>query len=153
MPPPSQTLARIPGFNRIMDKTFHYQARQGSLSLSLFALAGLILLAAQLWEIMPGFVMIAFIPALLVSIAQLILTPVYGVAMSPEEWRIEAGKDAKSLPVDDIAYLRLTERRTAPDAAIVLSDGSEIPVPYIALPEPLILIREATSRGIPVRHV
>lgn len=136
-----------------MDQTFQYQARTGSLTLSLFALAGLILLAAQLWEIMPGFVMIAFIPALLVSIAQLILTPVYGMVLTRDEWRIEAGKDAKRLPVHEIAYLKLDGLgRGTGAAAIVLADGSEITVPEIALPEPLVLIREATSRGVPVRH-
>lgn len=136
-----------------MDNTYHYQARMGSLTLSLIALAGLILLTAQLWQIMPGFVMIAFLPALLVCIVQLIFTPVYGLAMTRDEWRIEAGKDAKCLPSHDIAYLRLDSQRPRPEAAIVLSDGSEIAVPEIALPDPLILIREATARGIPVRQV
>ncbi|MCU4653838.1 hypothetical protein N8I71_13415 [Roseibacterium sp. SDUM158016] len=135
-----------------MDHSYRYHSRPGSLWLSLLALVGLILLAAQLWEIMPGFVMLVFIPALLVSIAQLVMTPVYGLFMSDRSWRIEAGKEARELEVDKIAYLRLQERGPRPRTFVVLSDGSEVEMPQVALPDPLVLIREATNRGVPVRH-
>ncbi|MGP1356788.1 hypothetical protein [Roseicyclus sp.] len=135
-----------------MDKTFHHEARPGSLPLSLFALAGLILLAVQLWEIMPGFVMLVFIPALLVCIAQLVMTPVDVLRISDASWRIEAGAEAKDLPASEIAYLRLEDRGRKSRGTVVLMDGSEVEMPQGALPDPLVLIREATRRGVPVRH-
>ncbi|MDG4648086.1 hypothetical protein P6F26_06500 [Roseibacterium sp. SDUM158017] len=135
-----------------MDSTFQHEARPGNLPLSLFALAGLILLAAQLWAIMPGFVMLIFIPALLVSIAQLIVTPVYRLRMADDAWRIEAGAEARDFPSADIAYLRIVDRGPHPRGFVVLSDGSETEMPRDLVPDPLILIREATRRGIPVRQ-
>lgn len=134
-----------------MEQDFTYQSRPGSLPLSLLALAGLILLAVQLWEVIPGFVLLIFIPALLVSIAELILTPIYGVRMSDTEWRIEAGRKAQALPTDQIAFLRVQDQ-DKPRTSVVLSDGTEIEMPQIALPDPITLIREVTNRGIPVRH-
>lgn len=135
-----------------MDRTFQYEARPGSLTLSLVTLAGLILLAAQLWPIVPGYVLLIFIPALLVSIAQLVITPVYRLRLSDESLRIEAGTRAQDLPMQGIAYLRVEDRAARPEAVIVLDDGSEVEMPQLALPDPLVLIREATNRGIPVRH-
>lgn len=135
-----------------MDRTFQYEARPGSLTLSLVTLAGLILLAAQLWPIIPGYVLLIFIPALLVSIAQLVITPVYRLRLSDESLRIEAGTRAQDLPMQGIAYLRVEDRAARPEAVIVLDDGSEVEMPQLALPDPLVLIREATNRGIPVRH-
>lgn len=135
-----------------MTRTFHHNTRPGSLGLSLFALAGLILLAAHLWEIMPGYVMVVFIPALLASIAQLVVSPVYGLRISDAAWRIEADGQTRNLLARDIAYLRLHDRGARATAALVLSDGSEIEMPQTVLPDPLVLIREATERGIPVRH-
>jgi hypothetical protein len=134
-----------------MDNDFIYHARPGSLPLSLIALAGLILLAIHLWEVIPGFVLLIFIPALLVSIAELILTPIYGVSMTDTEWRIEAGRKAQALPISKIAFVRVQDRGT-PRTSVVLSDGTEIEMPQVALPDPLTLIREVTNRGIPVRH-
>lgn len=134
-----------------MEQDFTYQSRPGSLPLSLLALAGLILLAVQLWEVIPGFVLLIFIPALLVSIAELILTPIYGVRMSDTEWRIEAGRKAQALPTDQIAFLRVQDH-DKPRTSVVLSDGTEIEMPQVALPDPITLIREVTNRGIPVRH-
>jgi hypothetical protein len=134
-----------------MDTDYTYKSRPGSLPLSLLALAGLILLAVHLWEVIPGFVLLVFIPALLVSIAELILTPIYGVRMSDTEWRIEAGRTAQALPTSKIAFLRV-EDRGRPRTSVVLSDGTEIEMPQVALPDPITLIREVTNRGIPVRH-
>ena len=99
----------------------------------------------------PGFILLIFIPALLVSIAELILTPIYGVSMTDTEWRIEAGRKAQALPTSQIAFVRVQDRGT-PRTSVVLSDGTEIEMPQVALPDPLTLIREVTSRGIPVRH-
>jgi hypothetical protein len=134
-----------------MKHDFTYKTRPGSLPLSLFALAGLILLAVQLWDIVPGFVLLVFIPALLASIAELILTPIYGFRMSDKAWRIDAGRKAQELPTSEIAFLRVDDRDQL-RTSVVLSDGSEIEMPQIALPDPLTLIREVTNRGIPVRH-
>jgi hypothetical protein len=135
----------------VMEHDFTYHSRPGSLPLSLLALAGLILLAVQLWEVIPGFVLLVFIPALLVSIAELILTPIYGVRMSDTEWRIEPGARRRSCPP---ARSPSCACRTAaqPRTSVVLSDGSEIEMPQVALPDPITLIREVTNRGIPVRH-
>jgi hypothetical protein len=135
-----------------MENTFAHEARPGSLTLSLLALAGLILLAVQLWEVMPGFVLLIFIPALLASIVQLALTPVYGLRMNDAAWRIEAGPQARDVAVGDIAYLKLEDRGARARGTVVLVDGSEVEMPQHALPDPLVLIREATRRGIPVRH-
>lgn len=135
-----------------MDQTFEHETRPGSLPLSLFTLAGLILLAAQLWQIMPGYVLLIFIPALLVSIAQLVVTPVYRLHMSDEALRIDAGPQSRSMEMGTIAYLRLNGRGPRQEAFVVLADGSEIEMPHYALLDPLVLIREATNRGIPVRQ-
>lgn len=134
-----------------MTSAYTYTARPGSLGLSLFALGGLILLAIHLWEVVPGFVLLIFIPALLASIAELVLTPSYGLRMTETEWQIDAGRRAQALPTSQIAFLRLDDRGK-PRTSVVLSDGTEIEMPQIALPDPLTLIREATNRGIPVRH-
>jgi hypothetical protein len=136
-----------------MDETFRYHTRPGNLPLSLLALAGLILLAAQLWAIMPGYVMLVFLPALLACIAQLILSPIYGLSLSDTAWRIEAGEDTRELRPDQIAYLRVHDAAISGHTEIVLADGSVIEMPREALPDPLVLIREVTSRGIPVRQV
>jgi hypothetical protein len=135
-----------------MTRTFQHNTRPGSLGLSLFTLAGLILLAAHLWESMPGYVMVVFIPALMASIAQLVVSPVYGLQISDKGWRIEADGQTLDLAACDIAYLRLQDRGARPRAVIVLSGGAEIEMPQTVLPDPLVLIREATERGIPVRH-
>ena len=135
-----------------MTRTFHYTTRQGSLTLSLLALAGLILLAAHLWEIMPGYVMIVFIPALMASIAQLVVSPIYALQISESAWRIEADGQTRQLAARDIAYLRLRDRGARAMATIVLANGKEIEMPESVVPDPLVLIREATERGIPVRH-
>jgi hypothetical protein len=135
-----------------MHSTFHHETRPGSLALSLIALGGLILLAAQLWQIMPGFVLLIFIPALLVCAAELIVTPVYRLRIDDAAWRLEAGHEARELPTERIAHLRVADRGPRTRAFVVLVDGSEIEVPQDAMPDPLVLIREATRRGIPVRH-
>ena len=71
--------------------------------------------------------------------------------MSEKEWRIETGRKAQALPTDKIAFLRMQDR-DRPRTSVVLSDGTEIEMPQVALPDPLTLIREVTNRGIPVRH-
>lgn len=136
-----------------MNETFRHETRPGNLPLSLFTLAGLVLLAVQLWEIMPGYVMLIFVPALMVCIVQLVLTPVYRLQISNDAWRLEAGAEMRVLPVDRIAFLRIEDRLAPTRGAVVLADGSEVELPAHALPDPLVLIREATRRGIPVRHV
>jgi hypothetical protein len=63
----------------------------------------------------------------------------------------ERAHRAGDLPTSQIAFLRVQDRGT-PRTSVVLSDGSEIEMPQVALPDPITLIREVTSRGIPVRH-
>jgi hypothetical protein len=54
--------------------------------------------------------------------------------------------------MEDISYLRMNDLGPDSAAAIVLDDGSEVEMPRWVLPDPLVLIREVTNRGIPVRH-
>lgn len=136
-----------------MRDTYEHAARPGNLGLSVLAFAGLTLLTAQLWHIIPGFVLLILIPALTVSFCQLIVTPVYGLRMSPGSWLIYAGQDETEVPSSEIAHVRVNDRSERPEITLVLTDGTEITVPEQAAPDPLVLIREATDRGIPVRHI
>lgn len=134
------------------DTTFRHEARPGNLPLSLFTLVGLILLAAQLWQIMPGVVMLVVFPALLACIVQLALTPVYRLHMTDSVWRFETEREIHDLPAAAIAFLKVEEGHAQTRGIVVMSDGSEVELPRYTMPDPLVLIREATRRGIPVRH-
>lgn len=136
-----------------MSDTYEHAARPGNLGLSVLAFAGLTLLTAQLWHIIPGFVLLILIPALTVSFCQLIVTPVYGLRMSPRAWLIYAGKAETEVPSAEIAHVRVRDGGEDAGVTLVLTNGTEIMLPPQALPDPLVLIREATARGIPVRHI
>ncbi|AHM05583.1 hypothetical protein roselon_03325 [Roseibacterium elongatum DSM 19469] len=135
-----------------MSDTFEYAARPGNTALSLATFAGLSLLTSQLWPIMPGYVLLLFLPALAITFAQMVLIPTWGMRIGDTTWQIEAGHEARSVPVAQIAYLRINDRTGPAQVAVILTSGEAVPLPVEALPDPLTLIREATSRGIPVRH-
>jgi len=135
-----------------MTDTFEYKTRPGNLTLTFVAFGGLTLLAAQLWHILPGVVILLLVPALLTCLWQIIVTPVYGLSLSRHGWQVINGRQDLSIPACDIAYLRLTAFAPDANATLVLTDGSEVALPTHVLPNPLDLIREATNRGIPVRE-
>lgn len=135
-----------------MRETFEYAARPGNGALSIAAFAGLVLLTVQLWSVMPGYVLLLFMPALAITFAQMLLIPTWGVSMGQTVWQVEAGHEAHSIPVANISYLWINDRTEPAEIAIVMTQGDAIALPAEALPDPLILIREATSRDIPVRH-
>lgn len=138
-----------------MSDTFEHAARPGNLGLSVLVFAGLTLLTAQLWPVLPGIVLLVLIPALTVSFCQMIVTPVYGLRVSREGWKIYEGASEFTVDAGEIAYLRIKDGEGEQRARVtlVLTDGMEIVLPPQATPEPLVLIREATNRGIPVRHI
>ncbi|MBO6602791.1 MULTISPECIES: hypothetical protein [Paracoccaceae] len=136
-----------------MTGDFEYRARHGGLALSIVAFAGLALLSAFLWQSMPGFVLLLMIPALAVCLWQMIVTPVYGLHLSRDVWHILEGPNDRHLPTASIAHLRVSDRDGTARCTIVMTDGAEIELPDLAVPSPLVLIREATNRGIPVREI
>ncbi|GAA5067799.1 hypothetical protein N0B44_02460 [Roseibacterium beibuensis] len=135
-----------------MTDTFEYAARPGNTALSLAAFAGLSFLTVQLWAVIPGYVLLLLLPALAISLAQMIFVPNWGLRMGRSVWQLDIGRDKVSIPVGRIAYLEVADRRGQTRIAVVLETGERIAMPKQALPDPLVLIREATSRGIPVRH-
>ncbi|MBY6200714.1 hypothetical protein KUV65_05025 [Maritalea mobilis] len=135
-----------------MTDTFEYAARPGNTAISLAAFAGLSFLTVQLWAVIPGYVLLLLLPALAISLAQMIFVPNWGLRMGRSVWQLDLGRDKASIPVGRIAYLEVADRRGQTRIAVVLETGERIAMPKQALPDPLVLIREATSRGIPVRH-
>ncbi len=135
-----------------MTGDFEYRTRPGGFMLSAIAFAGLSLLTAFLWHAIPGFVLLLLIPALLICLWQMVVTPIYGMRLSRDAWHIFDGPDDRSVPTKSIAHVRIKDRDGAADCTIVTNDGEEIAVPDLAVPAPMVLIREATDRGVPVRQ-
>lgn len=137
----------------LMSDTFEHASRPGNLGLSVLTFSGLTLLTAQLWQIIPGIVLLVLIPALFVSFCQMIVTPVYGLRVTPKSWAIFDRKSETTIPLGQIAFLRICEHgKKDTRIGLMLTNGREIPVPPKAAPDTFVLIREATARGIPVRH-
>jgi len=136
-----------------MEKSFEYSARPGSLMLSILAFAGLTLLAALLWNVASGYVLLLFIPALLMCLYQLVVTPIYGLRVNKTHWVILDEDGDYMIPVKDIAHLRVSEQNKATEATLVLKNGTEVEIPLDLAPNPLDLIGAATERGIAVRTV
>jgi len=134
-----------------MKPNFESLFRPGSLGLSMVAFAGLTLLAALLWNVASGYVLLLLIPALAVSFYQLVLTPVYGLKMDKRGWTVLDGDGDKVVAFEDIAHLRVEQRGRKSHATIVLNDGGEVSLPDDIAPDQLDLIRAATERGVPVR--
>jgi hypothetical protein len=134
-----------------MDKIYEFLIRPGSLALSMAAFAALTLLGALVWTVAPGYVLLLLIPALALSLYQMVLTPVYGLRMDARRWTVMAHEGDCVVAAEDIAYLRLDERGAVPRATLVLRTGEEITIPFDLAPDKLDLIRAATERGMPVR--
>lgn len=134
-----------------MDKIHESLFRPGSLALSVVAFTGLTFLAALLWSVASGYVLLILIPALAVSFYQMVLTPVYGLRMDARRWTVMGNDGDSVVAFEDIAHLRLEGRGTTSRATLVLRDGQEVPIPVDLDPDHLPLIRAATDRGIPVR--
>jgi hypothetical protein len=134
-----------------MDKSLTFAARPGNLGLSILAFAGLTLLAAALWPVAPGYVLLLFVPALALCFYQMVLTPIYGLRLGPRNWTVMTEDGDREIHPEQIAYLRIVETGTRASAALVLRDGTEVGIPFDLSPKPLDLIRAATERGIPVR--
>lgn len=135
-----------------MTSDFEYRARPGNLALSATAFGVLVLLTAFLWQSVPGLVLLLLIPALCVCFWQIVVTPVYGLHLSPECWHIFEGPRDRSLPARSIAHLRVCDADGPTQCTIVMTDGTEVKLHHMAMPDPTVLIREATNRGVPVRE-
>lgn len=135
-----------------MENKYESLFRTGSLGLSIMAFAGLTLLAALLWNVASGYVLLLLIPALAISFYQLILTPIYGLRMDHSRWTVMADGGDRVVPLPEIAHLRVDATGHDAKATLVLRSGDEIVIPVDNTDDGhLELIRAATERGIPVR--
>jgi hypothetical protein len=134
-----------------MNTQLTYADRAGSLTLSLVAFTGLTCLAIFLWQVASGYVLLLLVPALAVSLYQMVLTPVYGLHLEDTRWRVMAQDGDRTIARDDIAHLRIVDYASFARATLVLTDGREVAIPFDLAPNPLELIRAATEQGIPVR--
>ena len=136
-----------------MTADYEYRTRGGSLALSIAALFGLTLLAAVVWTVAPVFSLILMVPALLACFYQLVFSPVYGVAVSGDGWRILSEAPDQTIRFDEIAHVAFSEKPGRPRVALVLTDGSTVVPPPEALPGDLMeLTRQASSRGLNIRQ-
>lgn len=136
-----------------MNHHFEYRSRSGSLSLSVFALAGLTLLAAVIWTVAPVFALILGVPAIAACFYQLVASPVYGVRLSRESWQVFSETADQTIPLTDIAHVRFSDRPGAPRCTLALNDGTNLALPDEALPKDLMgLIRETSAKGLRIRQ-
>lgn len=134
-----------------MNNNFETVSRPGNLALSLFAFGGLTLLAAALWNVASSYVLLLFIPALLITLYQMIVTPTYGLRVQEDAWTIiDAGYDV-TIPTAEIAYLDMPHDDDLSRARIVLRSGESIPFPEDIAIAPLDMIRKAGQCGVAVR--
>jgi hypothetical protein len=98
-----------------------------------------------------GYVILLLIPALLVCIYQMAFKREYGLRLNAERWRVTTKRGAQDIPAQDIAYLRITGHGPISRAVIVLTDATEVAIPFDLAPDPLELIRAATDLGVSVR--
>jgi hypothetical protein len=134
-----------------MENRYHTLFRPGNLALSMVAFSGLTLLAAFLWNVAAGYVLLLLIPALAISFYQMILSPVYGLKMDAEALTVLAEQGQTTVPVHDIAHIRIDQQGATSRATMVLKGGGEIAIPVDMAAGQFDLIRAATDRGIPVR--
>lgn len=135
-----------------MTETFDHAARPGTAGLSLLSFAGLGALTAMLWQISPGSVPLLLVPAAVACLWQITRMPTYGIKMTDLYWTILGGRDDIVIPTARMLYLRVVDRGAHRRVALMLDDGTEVVLPMACLPDPYDMIREATNRGIPVRH-
>ena len=137
-----------------MSAAYEYRNRGGSLILSIAALSGLTLLAAVIWTVAPVFSIVLMVPALLVCFYQLVFSPVYGVAVSGDGWRILSEAPDRTIGLDEISHVAFSERADRPRVELVLNDGKKVPLPHQAVPGDLMeLTRQACAHGMNIRQV
>ena len=135
-----------------MTHDFEYSTRRGGRLAGAALVAGLMIVAVAMAKPLPVGVWLVLLPCMLVCIWQVSINPIYGMRLSRRVLHIFEGRKDHSFPVRDIAYLKIIESGRFTRFRLVLTDGTEAPIAAQALPDALVLIREATSRGIPVRH-
>jgi hypothetical protein len=134
-----------------MDNAVIPAPRPGNFALSVLALAGLTLLAAQLWTVASGYVILLFVPALLVCLYQMVLRRERGLRLNDRHWRIMTGDGHYVFDRDEIDHLRLTEHGQLSRAVLVMTDGGEFAIPFDLAPDPVDLTGAAHALGVPVR--
>ena len=134
-----------------MDGYVEYASRAGHTGLSLITLGGLSGLTGFFWHIAPGYVILLLIPALFMCMYQTVVSPVFGLRMSRDNWVILDGPEDYEIPSREIAYLRVIDQGQHRGASIVLRSGEALDIPLGNDQQPLDLIRDATDLGIPVR--
>lgn len=134
-----------------MEKAIAYTERPGGLALSIATFSGIALLAALLWEVASGYVILLFIPALALCFYQLVLTPIYGVRLAGGWWTVMTEEGDFVIASQDIAHLQIVDLGGVAKATLVLSDGSKLPIPSTLPAQPFDLIQAATAYGVPVR--
>jgi hypothetical protein len=148
---PAQKQAQSKRFLRHMENRYQSLFRPGNLALSMVAFAGLTLLAAFLWKIAAGYVLLLLIPALAISFYQMVLSPVYGLRTDAKTLTVLADTGRTTVAFSDIAHVRIDETAEKPGATLVLTNGAEVGIPSDMGSDQFDLIRIATDRGIPVR--
>ena len=137
-----------------MTADFEYRSRPGNLALSLAALAGLTLLAAVIWTIAPVYALVLMVPAILISFYQIIVSPIYGLKVSPEAWAVFSEQPDQTIPLSEIGHVQFSDKPGQPRCTLVLNDGTAIALPDQALPDDMMeLIRQTSERGMKIRQV
>ena len=134
-----------------MIETYEYTVRPGSTMLSVMSFIGLGALAYFVWQVSPGFVLLAGIPALAACVWQVWQLPRYGLRMTPSTWQLLGVEDDFVIPKSQICYLRVQKKDAGPEVGLILDDGTEIRLPTEVLPDLGALVREATARNVAVR--
>ena len=104
--------------------------RPGNLALSMVAFCGLSLLASFLWELAAGYVLLLLIPALAVSLYQMILSPVRGLRVSEETLTILCDGEIVNIPVAAIDHISVAPDGAGRPPRLVLRSGEEIALPF-----------------------
>ncbi|KQI71534.1 hypothetical protein AN191_12490 [Loktanella sp. 5RATIMAR09] len=79
--------------------------------------------------------------------------PISGVRIDADHLTLAAWRDPRPIPLDDIAYLRVSEAGLDPEVAIVYRNGTIEDIFSGDLPDTDTLIAVLAERGVPVRDV
>lgn len=134
-----------------MEKALPPAGHPGHLAFNMIVFAGLVLLAAALWRVASGYVILLFIPALLLCFYQIVVTQAYGLRLDDRHWRICAREGVVEIPADRISCLRVTRHGAVARATLILTDGSKVAIPFDLAPMPVALMQAASAHGIPVQ--
>ena len=101
--------------------------------------------SAVIWTIAPAFAVILLLPSVLICVYQMIASPVYGLSLTAEAWRVHSEEPDFDIPLADIARAELS----GPDATLHLRDGTRLALPASVLPKDRsALIEAARARGL-----